>query len=193
MTSLASVLWLFFSLFYSFRVPFSNVNGNTVAEESRLFLIPERADLISLTISSQTLMHYTVGQQFIAWPRMQVVLGCEWEREAVFAPEIWINVLMSAWHLFCTHTDTYLSFFILCLYGYVFLAHISLWVVTFSVHLHEYTSERLTLICFLTLWSSIEHGQKLKRTMYRDVLQMSSHIFIMCTKVICLILSFGRL
>lgn len=60
-------------VFYSFSVPFSNVNGNRVAEESRLFFIPERVDLISLSISSQTLMHYTVGQQFIAWPCMQVM------------------------------------------------------------------------------------------------------------------------
>lgn len=92
----------------SFSVPFSNVNGNTVAEESRLFFIPERVDLISLTISSQTLMHYTVGQQFIARPRMQVMRVCDREKQLPF--EIWINVLMSAWHLFCAHTGTYLSF-----------------------------------------------------------------------------------
>lgn len=157
MTSLASILHLFFLVFYSFSVPFSNVNGNTVAEESRLFFIPERVDLISLTISSQTLMHYTVGQQFIAWPRMQVMRVARERSSFHLNMNKCFNVsvtyfLCSNWHLFV--------FFILCLCGYVFVAHfLPPLGRNLSVHLHGYSFERLTLISFLTVWSWIECGQ----------------------------------
>ncbi len=113
----------FFFVFYSFCVPFSNVNGNTVAEESRLFFIPERADLISLTILSQTLMHYTVGQQFIVWPCMYASnVRCERERENE-----------GTWNMNKCFNVSLTSF--LCSHWRLFVFLFSVYVIMYSWHI----------------------------------------------------------